>query len=250
MKALSLIAGAGAWRRHTARERRSLALPSPGEAVAYLRNTGIGPTVRKLVSAYVAGRQRWYVTREDLTRYTGMEVDPAGLELRYARPDDLPRMQRFTRQHEQTLETWCGAEHYFFLALRDGEAIAYRCLARTPHPLVERWMRLEAHQLYVVDEFTAPEFRRQGITRRMAIAMNPTLLLGGYREVLGIHRIDNDNTIAATRAKGIPTLGTLTRTCVFWIEWYRFQPVAPAPRPASVARPTPRSLPRTHRTAA
>jgi hypothetical protein len=41
--------------------------------------------------------------------------------------------------------------------------------------------------------------------------MASALVTRGFREVVGIHRVDNDDTIAAAEAKGIPRFGTVTR---------------------------------------
>jgi hypothetical protein len=86
------------------------------------------------------------------------------------------------------------------------------------------FIELHPHQLFMVDEFTVPAYRRRGITRQMAIAMAPRLVALGYREVLGIHRTDNQDTIAAVRAKGIPTTGTITRRRLLWNLSFRWEP--------------------------
>lgn len=190
-------------------------LPSFGEAYLYLKNNGLRRSLGKLVSAYIVGHQKWYLTREDLARYIGVPVVARGLEFRAARLDDVPAMHAFaSRMSRQTLRTWCGPDYYFFITLKDGVPISYRCLSRLVHPGVIGFIQLRPDQIFMVDEFTAPEFRRRGITRQMAIAMAPLLVAHGFREVFGIHRVDNHDTIAAVRAKGIPRIGTVTRWCV------------------------------------
>lgn len=207
-------------------------LPSPGEALLYLRNNGPRRSLRKLVSGYLAGRQQWYMTREDLTRYPGVPMDADGLEFRFSRVDDIPRMGAFLQRiSAQVLTTWCGPEYFFFLTLKAGEPVAYRCLSTMVHPGVVGFVLLRPDQIFMVDEFTVPAFRRRGLTRQMTIAMTPTLLRHGFREVLGIHRTDNYDTIAAARAKGIPRIGTITRTCLLWKVWFTYEPCAPDERP-------------------
>jgi hypothetical protein len=204
------------------------ALPAPAEALLYLRNNGMRRSLVKLLSAYVLGRQRWYMTREDLTRYAGVPVEANGIEFRFARPEDLPSMAAFTRRIPAgTLRVWCSGVYYFFLALHEGCPVSYRCLSPLLHPGVVGFMRLRRDQIFMVDEFTVPAYRRRGITRQMAIAMTDGLLAHGFREVLGIHRIDNHDTIAAARAKGIPRIGTLTRTRLLWKTSFRFHPADP-----------------------
>jgi hypothetical protein len=129
------------------------------------------------------------------------------------------------------LAEWCGPR-YFFLTLIDGQPVSYRCLSTLVHPGVEGFVRLRPDQIFMVDEYTVPVFRRRGITRRIAAAMAPTLVARGFREVVGIHRVDNGDTIAAVETKGIPRVGTVTRWCVPWYVWFTFE-AAPS-RPTSV----------------
>jgi hypothetical protein len=202
-----------------------LSLPSAREALLYLRNNGLRRSIVKAVTGYVAGRQRWYMTREDLARYAGQAMENRGFEYRFARRADIPRMRGLTRRMSpRILSLWCGADYCFFLTLRDGEAVSYRCLSRLVHPGVAGFVRLRPDQIFMVDEYTVPEFRRRGLTRQMTIAMAPSLLDLGFREVLGIHRTDNEDTIAAARAKGIPRIGTVTRTCLLWRITFSYEP--------------------------
>jgi hypothetical protein len=190
----------------------------------YLRRRGLKRAAGKLMSAYAVGRQEWYLTIEDLSQWVGVPFEPNGLEFREARPEDLPRMRGFTaRQHVRTLATWSREDHFFFIAVRDGVPISYRCLSTRVHLDVRDAIRLRAHQLFVVDEYTVPSHRRRGITRLLAIATNPIVMARGYREVVGVHRTDNDDTIAATRRKAIVTLGTLTCSRLGWKTWFTWR---------------------------
>jgi hypothetical protein len=146
-------------------------------------------------------------------------------------------MEAFTaRQHRRTLERWCQDDHVFFIALEENRAIAYRCVSRELHHDAAAVMRLGPDQLFVVDEFTVPAFRRRGITRQLAIAMNPVLIERSFRQVVGVHQTDNQDTIAAARRKNILTLGTLTRWRVAWSVWFVWTPlVGDVPAPLSLA---------------
>ena len=62
----------------------------------------------------------------------------------------------------------------------------------------------------------------------MAYAMNCWMLDEGFTEVLGVHRTDNYDTIAATRAKGVVRLGTVTRERLLWHNRFTFEPEAAA----------------------
>jgi hypothetical protein len=52
--------------------------------------------------------------------------------------------------------------------------------------------------------------------------MMPALERLGISEVLGIHRTDNHDTIAAARKKGIPRVGTITRYRMLWHVWFDY----------------------------
>jgi hypothetical protein len=212
-----------------------LSPPSLAEAWLYLRHNGLRRSLTKFLAGYVAGRQSWHLTLEDIRHDTDHAPPDDGVELRFARLDDLPRMHRFTaRILPAVLRAWCGPDYYyFFIALVDGEAVSYRCLSTCPHPGVADLIRLEPGQLFMVDEFTDPAFRRRGLTRRLAMGMTPRLRACGVREVLGIHRTDNRDTIEATRRKGIPRLGTVFRYRVLWNVWFDYvdaEEVGPAAR--------------------
>jgi hypothetical protein len=212
---------------------REIAIPTASEARLYLRTRGVRATIRKALAAYVIGRLEWWVTVENLAQWHGVPLETAGLEIRLARPDDLPMMHRFeVREPQDVLRRWLGPDFFFFIALDAGEPISYRCLSRRiVHPAVAGHFVLGPHQLFMVDEFTAAPYRRRGITRQLAIAMNPLVLAHGYREVIGLHKPDNVDTVAATRAKNIPTVGRLRRYRVGPVSWFTYAPSALAERP-------------------
>ena len=189
------------------------AIPSLREMLLYLRNNGARRSAAKFVAR---------------TRHLGPSLPAAGYELRFARPADLPLMDAFARRMApEILRAWYGADYFFFLVLKDGRPVAYRCLSRQLHPGVAGFVRLRRHQLFMVDKFTVPALRRRGLSRRLAIAMTPALVARGYREVLGVHRLDNDDTVAAVRAKGLERLGIVARFRLPWRVWFAFDP---APR--------------------
>jgi len=191
----------------------------------YSLNNGLWRSLLKGLAVYFVGRQRWYLTREDLTTYAGRPVEAPGFEFRPARLAEVPRMRPFMeRMPEAVLRRWCDPGYYFFVTWKGDEVVSYRCLSTYVHPGVDGFVRLALGQLFMVDEFTVPRHRRRGITRQMAYAMNPWVLGAGFHEVLGVHRTDNYDTIAATRAKGVTRLGTITRWRLLAHTIFRFEP--------------------------
>ena len=205
-------------------------LPGLGEARLYLSEHGLRRTLAKFVGCYIAGRQTWYLTRESLGPSISQVIaGDAGshVVVRSATLDDVPRMGLFTRHvPPSVLRAWCGRDYFFSVAWMDGQAVSYRCLSTLVHPGVADFLRLRPGQLFMVDEYTDPAYRRRGITRAVAAAMTPMLRARGFREVLGIHRTDNHDTIEAARAKGIPRIGVVVRHCLLWKTWFEYVPTA------------------------
>jgi GNAT superfamily N-acetyltransferase len=213
-----------------------LALPSLYEVRLYLRNNGLRRSLMKGLTAYFVGRQRWYLTHEDLTSYIGQPIRGNGFQYRRARLGEVPRMKGLMeRMPEAVLRRWCGPGYFFFVTWKDGEAVSYRCLSTYVHPGVSGFIHLAPHQVFMVDEFTVPKYRRRGITRQMAYAMAPWVVGQGYREVLGIHRTDNHDTVAAARAKGVTRLGIVTRSRLLWTTRLSYEPESRGPRPRPVS---------------
>jgi len=191
----------------------------------YFLNNGLWRSLLKGLAVYLVGRQRWYLTREDLAVYAGRPVEAPGFEFRPARLAEVERMRPFMeRMPEAVLRRWCDPGYYFFVTWKGDEVVSYRCLSTYVHPGVDGFVRLAPGQLFMVDEFTVPRYRRRGITRQMAYAMNPWVLGAGFHEVLGVHRTDNYDTIAATRAKGVIRVGTITRWRLLFHTRFRFEP--------------------------
>lgn len=212
------------------------------QALNYLRHRGLARTIVKFVTMYVVGRQRWYVTRSDIAALLERPPLPAGdgLEFRAARPDDLPLIEAFPRQTAATYRSWLRPGYLLFLALHEGCPIAYRCLSTIPSPWVAGFFRLRPDQIYSVDVFTLPEYRRRRAAARLRIAMAPVLLGRGFREVLSIQRPDNAESNAYTDRTGIARIGVLTRTCIAGRVRFSFTPLSgpPGPRPPSTASKT------------
>ena len=191
----------------------------------YVRNNGFWRSLAKGLAVYAIGRQRWYLTHEDLTADVGRPVEAPGFAFRPARLAEVPRMRPFMeRMPETVLRRWCEPGYFFFVTWKGDEVVSYRCLSTYVHPGVQGLVRLAPHQLFMVDEYTVPRYRRRGITRQMAYAMNPWMVGLGFHEVLGVHRTDNHDTIAATRAKGVTRLGTITRWRLLTRTIFRFDP--------------------------
>lgn len=208
--------------------------------IHYTNRRGLRATLGEFRRRYVAGRQRWYVTRDRVALWLPVSVEADGLEYRLARADDLDRLHHLTRQEPATMRAWHDHGWFFFLALDAGVPIGYRCLG----PAVEGWagrhLTLRADQLFIADLFVTPAYRRRGIPRRLCIAMAPILAARGVRGLIGVQRSDNHESIGSSNARGIERLGVLTRTTVLGLTRVRFERAARAassPVASSVSAP-------------
>lgn len=203
------------------------------EAVHYARERGVRSFLAKAVRSYVAGTERWYVTRTGLAEWAGVPRRDPTLEVRLARPEDVPHLAKHGRQLPQTLARWLAPPYVFFVAARDGMPIAFRCASTTPHRWVAGFFRdLAPDQIYGMDLYIAPEFRHQGITFDLMAVSSRWMAERGYRDLLSIQRLDNEASIALTTTRPIERLGTLTRTCRLGKVTFSFAPVPSTDRGA------------------
>jgi hypothetical protein len=187
------------------------------EAVEYLRLHGAGPTARRLFEAYISGRRRAYLLRSNYEVVGGLPLREDGLVFRFARPEDLAALTpTFPRVPPATFRTWLGPNHFLYLALAGDQPAAYRCDATIVPPSIRPLLHLRPDQVFMVDISTAPAFRRQGITRRMRIAMAREMLRLGYRDSWGLQRPLNREALAAfdRTPDVVERFGTLTRSSV------------------------------------
>ena len=189
----------------------------------YARRRGVRPLLGKLARR-LGGSERWYVTCGDLTAWAHAPRRQPSIDIRAARPADLPALERLGRQRPDTLRAWMRPGQFLFVAEHAGEIIGYRALAPKPHPWVAGYFRLRPDQIYGLDLFTHPAWRRRGVTYELMAYANPRLLAQGYREVISIQRVDNHESIATTRARGIARLGVLERRTFFGRVRFRFEP--------------------------
>ena len=186
---------------------------SPAAATRYLSEYGLRQTARKLFRTQVYARERMYLIRWDPLPLASLPLTTGDFELRLARPDDR-LTEAFPHLRRSWIAPWFGPGHFFHLALHKGTPVAYRCLASTAGPLLDPFLRLRAHQLYAVDRFTRPEFRRRGLLRIMKIAQAHAVVPRGIRDVWAVESVTNHDAIISSDKTGTVRVGTLIRTSV------------------------------------
>jgi GNAT superfamily N-acetyltransferase len=177
--------------------------------VDYARRHGIRRTASRLVRAVIYSRERIYLTRGDLVAEAAQPLTTDGFEVRRARADD-PLVKAFPHLTAAKVSTWLGPDHLWFVLLRVG----YRCVSTHVDRSVSGFLRLRPHQAYTVFIYTHPAFRRHGLSHVLRVAIARELVRHGFREVWSAESPTNYDTLIATERRGLPRVGTLTRTCV------------------------------------
>ncbi|HET9492375.1 MAG TPA: hypothetical protein VFR64_21850 [Methylomirabilota bacterium] len=187
---------------------------SLAEARQYLQTHGGRRAARRLVTTYIAGRQRSYLLQSNYETVAGLPLSDNGLVFRLARPDDLPALtERFTQVPPSTFQAWLGPNHFLYLALAGNKPAAFRCDSTIVSPGLRSILHLRPDQVFMVDISTAPAFRRRGITRLIRIAMARHMLRLGFRDSWGVQRVMNREALAAfdRTPDVVQRFGTLTR---------------------------------------
>ncbi len=181
--------------------------------------------VRKLFRILVYGRSRMYLTRMDLLFLANLPVEKIdGFEFRCVRPDDT-LLASFPHLGRSTISQWARPGYFFFLGLLDGRPVGYRCWAITAAPSLRQFLRLRPHQLFTIDIFTHPDFRRRGLVRPIKIMAARHLVPQGYREVWSVERPTNYDTVIAADRTGTVRVGTLIRTSCLGLARFTMTPV-------------------------
>jgi hypothetical protein len=198
---------------------------SLGEAFSYLKEHRLRRAIRKLLRAYVYGRERMYLTRIDLVALAKQPLDNVeGLAVRCVRPSKA-LIASFPHLGPSLIAKWTGPGHFFVLACHQGRPVGYRCMATVPPPSLKPFLRLRAHQLFTIDLFTDPDVRRRGLTRAMKIVSARHAVDNGYRETWAVQRVTNYDTVVASERTGSVRVGTLVRTSLLGRTRFTLIPV-------------------------
>lgn len=199
------------------------------ETLRLLRGRGITSAVRRLGRACLYDRRRILLTRHSLTSIAQHPLKEGGFQFRLATPVDANTMRSFRLLSSATVKAWLSPGHFLMLALYEGRPVAYRCLSTVAPWSVRDILSLGPDQLFTLDLFTHPDFRRRGITRQLKIAQAREVVARGFRESWGIQVPLNRDTIEASdRMPDISErVGTLTRTTLFGRPRFSFAPAAP-----------------------
>jgi GNAT superfamily N-acetyltransferase len=176
-------------------------------ALRYARGRGVRAALAKALCMYVAGPQRWYVIREDLSHPVAPGPEAAALDVRLAGPDDLDWLAALGHHDRATVGEWLAPGYFLFVAFRDGAPVGFRCVSRHAAPWVADWFRRRPDQLYGVDIYVVPEHRRGGMARAIFARTSPLLHARGFTELLACSASTTPTRSRRWRAAGSPGSG-------------------------------------------
>ncbi len=156
-----------------------------------LRTEGLAALVKSLVHNYFFSLERCYLFYRPLSR-SGRPLNPI-FNFRLASKDDLPALGVFSSvyRREQFAE-WFRDGDFVFLACRRGAPVAFQIVSprsRRHEPFSH--FVLNDRQVWIVDTYTLPEYRRNHLALQLREFRENILLSLGYTESVSTVRADN-----------------------------------------------------------
>lgn len=185
----------------------------------------LATAARKFLHGYVYGSRRMYLSRSDPGVVANQPLEPVeGLEIQRVRPDHT-LTTFFPHLTPSTISRWQRPEFFVFLLVLGGQPVGYRCLSTEAAPSLRQFLRLRPDQLFTLDIFTQPDFRRRGLTRPLKVVAARQLMQRGYREIWSVQRTTNYDTVVAAERTGTVRVGTLIRTAFLGRASFAVTPV-------------------------
>lgn len=164
----------------------------------YFRRRGLIAVVRAIINRYV---YRSYQGVIFCTRLAGPPTEDhvGNVVFRLATTSDLDHLAEL-EHYGRGASLRAGVledNDWLFIACHGDRIVATRQYSRAvpPHGLLSRVIHLGPAQVYMADVFCLPEYRSQGIARRLALFGDRGMASSGYTE-----------SVAATAAGNIPSL--------------------------------------------
>ncbi len=175
------------------------------------KTVGFGGLVKSLIRNYIFSIEKCYLFYRPLAR-SGQPRNPM-FDFRLASKDDLPSLGRFSSIYRQEqFAEWLRDGDFVFLAWRRGIPVAFQVVSPRSrrHEPFSRFP-LNDRQVWIVDIYTSPEYRRNHLALQMREFRENILLSLGYTE-----------SVATVRAKNIPSLSYVIRGRQRRIMYFRY----------------------------
>lgn len=160
-----------------------------------VRVKGIRRTVKAGFESYVFAYQQFSVSSRPLVPFPAEETD---FHCRLATMNDLKRLEVFEPYRKRSeFREWITNGSFVFIAL-DGELpVAFNVASTAAFvQLPFSKIPLQAHQIWGVDLYTLPSYRRRHAARALVSYKYIFLAARGFQELLSFTRTDNKATAA------------------------------------------------------
>lgn len=171
--------------------------------VDLVRTKGIRRIATELFKEYVFEYSRWYVFYRPLTSATTFLPDEK-FRYRLATVDDIERLAVFEPyRFRSEFCNWLENDVWLFIALDGARPVAFDSISRFPPPqLPLSRIALAKDQVWTVDAYTCPEYRRRHVATRLREYRHSVLQKWGYRGNVSSVRNDNLPSLAYVRNYG------------------------------------------------
>jgi GNAT superfamily N-acetyltransferase len=168
-----------------------------------LRTRGVRYSFNRLVFGYVAGSERWVLFYNDLD---GPPAPARHGEITF-RPYDSGDAESLAvfepRISRSRFMAWIEDGCFAHLALHGARPVAYRLVStRGPRGPLSRVVRLGPDEVWVVDLYCVPEYRRRGIGVWLSLNMDRSLAAAGYRGMYSSNLLRAPAAIRTTFKQG------------------------------------------------
>lgn len=171
----------------------------------YVRRHGPMAAVRSAVNRYVYRSHRLVIIHGPLDG-PPVEDHVGNIVFRCATTSDLGRLAELERYGRGSNLRACVMEDgdWLFVACDGDRVVATRLYSRVlpPYSLVPRVLELEPTQVWMGDLFSLPEYRSQGIGRRLALFADRCMASRGYREMFASIAVNNMPSLRLSSHKG------------------------------------------------
>jgi GNAT superfamily N-acetyltransferase len=188
---------------NTSAERRQVT--ALGYGWRLFRRRGLIATVRAIIYRYVYRNYRGLIFRTGLAG-PPTEGHVGNVVFRLATASDLDHLAELERYGRGSMLRAGVTEDndWLFVACHGDRIVATRRYSRVvpPHGLVSRVIHLEPAQVYMADIFCLPEYRSQGIARRLSLFGDRFLGSRGYTDSFAATEVTNTPSLRMSLHKG------------------------------------------------
>ena len=158
---------------------------------------GIRRTLKVGFESYIFAYQQFSLSYRSLPDVT-FPPEASDFHCRLATINDIERLKVFEPYRRRSeFREWLANGTWVFIAFDGKLPVSFRVASAAPF-LQPPWSRisLQKQQLWVVDAYTLPSYRRRGAAQALVNYRDGFLAARGFRESVSFRRLDNETAAA------------------------------------------------------